>query len=64
MGYKEVMALVERLPDIFKRPFLLYYNGYQYKDIAAQLMLPLGTIKSRIHFSRRLLKEQILNNAA
>lgn len=64
IGYKEVMTLVERLPDIFKRPFLLYYNGYQYKDIAAQLMLPLGTIKSRIHFSRKLLKEQILTNAA
>ena len=62
MGFKEIMGMVEKLPDIFKRPFLLYYYGYQYKDIAAQLMLPLGTIKSRIHFSRRLLKDQISQN--
>jgi RNA polymerase sigma-70 factor (ECF subfamily) len=47
------------LPEIFKTPFLLYFDGYKYHEIAEALNEPLGTIKSRIHFARKLLKEQI-----
>ncbi|TMI86824.1 MAG: RNA polymerase sigma factor, partial [Bacteroidetes bacterium] len=50
---------VYQLPDIFKTPFLLYFEGYKYHEIAMALNEPLGTIKSRIHFARKLLKEQI-----
>ena len=45
--------------DIFKTPFLLYFDGYKYNEIAEALNEPLGTIKSRIHFARKLLKEQV-----
>ena len=48
-----------QLPEIFKTPFLLYFDGYKYNEIADVLNEPLGTIKSRIHFARKLLKEQI-----
>ena len=47
------------LPGIFKDPFLLYFDGYKYNEIADMLQEPLGTIKSRIHFARKLLKAQI-----
>jgi RNA polymerase sigma-70 factor (ECF subfamily) len=40
-------------------PFLLYLDGYKYQEISEYLQEPLGTIKSRIHFARKLLKEQI-----
>jgi len=36
-----------------------YFDGYKYHEIAEALNEPLGTIKSRIHFARKLLKEQI-----
>jgi RNA polymerase sigma-70 factor (ECF subfamily) len=47
------------LPSIFKQPFMLYFEGYKYHEIADMLQEPLGTIKSRIHFARKLLKTQI-----
>ena len=56
---KEIQQAVYQLPDIFKSPFLLYFDGYKYNEIAAILKEPLGTIKSRIHFARKLLKEQL-----
>ncbi len=56
---KEINTAIRQLPDIFKTPFLLYFDGYKYNEIADVLQEPLGTIKSRIHFARKLLKEQI-----
>jgi RNA polymerase sigma factor (sigma-70 family) len=56
---KEIQAAIKALPEIFKTPFLLYFEGYRYNEIADVLQEPLGTIKSRIHFARKLLKEQI-----
>ena len=59
MRIKEINAAIQGLPEIFRTPFLLYFDGYKYNEIAEVLHEPLGTIKSRIHFSRKLLKEQI-----
>lgn len=56
---KEINSAIQQLPEIFKTPFLLYFEGYKYNEIAEMLHEPLGTIKSRIHFARKLLKEQI-----
>ena len=56
---KEIQAAIYGLPEIFKQPFILYFEGYKYHEIADMLHEPLGTIKSRIHFARRLLKVQI-----
>ena len=59
MRIKEIKKAIQQLPEIFKTPFLLYFDGYKYNEIADVLNEPLGTIKSRIHFARKLLKEQI-----
>jgi RNA polymerase sigma factor (sigma-70 family) len=56
---KEIQQAVYQLPDIFRNPFMLYFDGYKYNEIADLLKEPLGTIKSRIHFARKLLKEQL-----
>ncbi len=56
---KEIYKAVHTLPDIFRNPFMLYFDGYKYNEIASILKEPLGTIKSRIHFARKLLKEQL-----
>lgn len=59
LSVKEILATVHTLPDIFKTPFQLYFEGYKYNEIAESLNEPLGTIKSRIHFARKLLKKQL-----
>lgn len=56
---KEIQRAVHALPEIFKRPFEMYFEGYRYHEIAGLLKEPLGTVKSRIHFARKLLKEQL-----
>ncbi len=56
---KDLQLAVHQLPDIFRNPFQLYFEGYKYNEIAVLLKEPLGTIKSRIHFARKLLKEQV-----
>ncbi len=56
---KEITEAIHQLPDIFKTPFRLYFDGYKYQEIADVLAEPLGTVKSRIHFARKLLKERL-----
>ncbi len=59
LSHKEIKTAVYQLPEIFKNPFELYFEGYKYHEIADILGEPLGTIKSRIHFARKLLKQQL-----
>ena len=56
---KDIMAYIYKLPEIFKQPFLLYFDGFRYHEIAHMLNEPLGTVKSRIHFARKMLKSQV-----
>jgi RNA polymerase sigma factor (sigma-70 family) len=59
LNLKEVQRAIHQLPDIFRKPFLLHFEGYKYHEIAGMLQEPLGTVKSRIHFARKLLKSRI-----
>lgn len=56
---EELFDIIEELPESLKEPFTLYYEGFKYHEIAEQLDLPLGTVKSRIYFARKELKEEI-----
>ncbi len=59
LSLKDIQGAVHHLPEIFRNPFQLYFEGYKYHEIAEILAEPLGTIKSRIHFARKLLKQQL-----
>ena len=52
LNLREVKQLIYELPELFRIPFNLYYEGYKYNEIAEELNEPLGTIKSRIHFAK------------
>ena len=56
---REISNAIHQLPSIFKTACLLYLQGYKYHEIAYALNEPLGTIKSRIHFAKKLLQKQI-----
>jgi RNA polymerase sigma-70 factor (ECF subfamily) len=43
----------------FTEPFMMYYTGFKYQEIADKLDLPLGTVKSRIFFARKELQERL-----
>lgn len=45
-----VQEVVSALPDHLREVLLLaYFNRFAYKEIAAMLSIPLGTVKSRLH---------------
>ncbi len=57
----ELKKMIAQLDESIRIPFLMYYHGYKYQEIADHLKLPLGTIKSRIFFARKELKAKIVN---
>jgi len=59
MFVKEVMQLLGNLSDTCRVPFLMYYQGYPYREISEKLGIPLGTVKSRISFARSNLKKMM-----
>ena len=59
MMMKELVTLIEKLDDSIRVPFLMHYQGYKYQEIADYLDLPLGTVKCRIFFARKELKDLI-----
>lgn len=62
MMMKELNTMVDSLDDSLRIPFLRYYHGFKYQEIADELALPLGTVKSRIFFARKALKNMIGNH--
>ena len=56
---KELTKMIDKLDDSIKVPFLMHYQGFKYQEIADHLELPLGTVKSRIFFARKELKDVI-----
>lgn len=55
----EINKKIEDLPDEFKTPFKMFLSGYKYKEIAEKLELKIGTVKSRIFFTRKKLGEKL-----
>lgn len=55
----ELQRMIESLDESLRVPFIMHYEGHKYQEIADDLALPLGTVKSRIFFARKELKELI-----
>lgn len=56
---KEIKGCIGELSVKSRLPFLMHLEGYQYDEIADSLSIPIGTVKSRIHFARTKLKEML-----
>ena len=61
---KELSAMINKLGDEYRAPFQMHIAGYKYKEIAEELNLNIGTVKSRIFFSRKKLMERLKDYAA
>ena len=56
LSVKEITDFLNNINETYKTPFKMYIEGYKYSDIVDELNLPLGTVKSRIHFARKILQ--------
>ena len=56
---KEMHRVVNALPKEYRVPFAMHVSGFKYRVIAEKLNLRLGTVKSRIFFTRQKLQEEL-----
>ncbi len=61
LSASEIREHIDRLEDEFRVPFQMHQDGYKYKEIAEEMNLKIGTVKSRIFFGRKKLMEKIRN---
>ena len=54
----EITAAINEFPEKYRVPFSMHVAGYKYNEIAEEMNLPLGTIKSRIFFARQELQKR------
>ena len=60
-----VMRALRDLPEVFKTVvFLADVQGYQYAEIADIMGTPIGTVMSRIHRGRRMLRTRLVDGGA
>ncbi len=59
-----VWAALQELPDHYREVIVLRdYHGLAYAEIARVLRLPRGTIMSRLHRGRRMLRRRVLESS-
>jgi len=55
----DIQRTLAKLPKCYYDPFMQYFEGYKYHEIAEDLGIPIGTVKTRIHMARTILKKQL-----
>ena len=53
----DIMKALKNLDNTFREPFMMYFHGYKYHEISEKLIIPIGTVKNRIHLARKELKD-------
>lgn len=53
----EISGIIAGFPADYRKPFSMHIAGYKYEEISERLGMPLGTVKSRIFFTRKRLRE-------
>ncbi|SFH02110.1 RNA polymerase sigma factor [Pedobacter insulae] len=56
---EDISKALKTLPTNLYDPFIRYFEGYKYHEIAEEFDMPVGTVKTRIHHARLQLKKYL-----
>ena len=56
---EDINEALDHLKSEYRDPFLMYFRGFKYHEIADKLDIPIGTVKNRIHIARKALKDEL-----
>src|SRR5690606_3033328 len=56
---EDITGAMRRLSDEYYVPFSMYFEGYKYHEISEHLCIPIGTVKTRIHVARKVMKKAL-----
>lgn len=56
---KDIENAMGTLTAEYYIPFTKYFEGFKYHEIADELQIPIGTVKTRIHVARKILKAKL-----
>lgn len=63
MIMKDIEKALASIPACYSTPFISHFEGFKYHEIAKELNMPIGTVKTRIHVARKMLKEYLVTYA-
>jgi len=55
----DIFKALQMLEPAYYTPFMKYFEGFKYHEIAEELDIPIGTVKTRIHMARQVLKKAL-----
>ena len=56
LQFDDLEEILSQIGPSYSTPFRMFYEGYQYDEIAESMCIPIGTVKSRIFFARRKMR--------
>ena len=56
---KEITENISKIEENQRIPFEMFIDGYKYKEISSQMDISIGTVKSRIFFTRKKLMNSL-----
>lgn len=56
---EDINYALSSLSEDYYVPFTMYFEGYKYHEISDHLNIPIGTVKTRIHVARKVMKKTL-----
>jgi len=56
---EDINQALSSLSEDYYVPFTMYFEGYKYHEISDHLNIPIGTVKTRIHVARKVMKKTL-----
>lgn len=56
---QDIEKAMKTVDEAYSTPFVMYFRGFKYHEIAEKLHIPIGTVKNRIHIARQELKDKL-----